>query len=250
MNPNSLFPQSDKPGQNEPPKTPLALRRKFDKEQVRLNIDNYKIEEIAPVQDADAIRKEQYLEKISAGNAKSKLLSGKLLVLASIAVVMLVAVAIGSILSGGNQVKNASGEVLGQRIINLQSLIKYGSDNKVSGSNVTKVMAETSLVLLSRINDLSPYYNSADGKTNSFTTPSEEIIAQYSTTQLTEKLDKAKSNANLNSVYTESLKSSISEMESLVESLYNDSETADLKTALKKTYDNLAELSSRLPETN
>lgn len=245
MNPDNLFPeQNNRPEPAAPPRTPAGLRHKFEQGEIRTNIDSFRLETTVPDQNASAGAKSEYLNQISSNDAKRRMLSGKWLILAIAAVVLLVAVAVVSILSGGNQVKNASGEVLGQRIINLQELVTYGKANDVNGANVTRTLAELNLVLLSRVNDLTPLYNT-DGKT-SFTKPSEKIAAEFSNAQLISKLDQAKSNSNLNSVFVDVLRQSLNETTSLINQLYSQSQNQNLKEALKQTYENLQEIENRL----
>lgn len=248
MEPRDLFPQpNSNPAHPETPKTPAALRRKFEAEATRPKIDNSRIEMYAPIAEAPAPIKEDYLNKISASPAKPSLFSGKLLILISLIAVMIVGVAIAGIMSGGNKIKNASGEVLGQRMINLRELVTYGRDNGVSGSEVNRVMDETDLVLLSRTNDLTPYYASKDGKTNTFTAPTQEVAAAYSLDTTKAELDKAKSNSNLSSVYVETLREALAETEDLIQKLYAGSQSQDLKSALEQTYIDFTALSNRLP---
>lgn len=247
MEPKDLFPQPNaNPAHAESPKTPDALRRKFERESIQLDVDNYKVEAIAPIRNASPVDKENYLEKISTKDKKSSLFSGKLLILMAVAVILLVIVAAGIILSGGKKVKNASGEALGQRIINLQELVDYGQSNRVSGTEVNKVMSEMNVVLLSRVNDLTPLY--ATNEKTGFSNPGQEIANQYSNATILTKLDEAKANSSLDDIYTESLLESMQDTESMLKSLYDQSESKYLKASLKKTYDDMQELISRLPE--
>ncbi len=251
MEPHNLFPQPNpNPAHPETPKTPMALRRKFEAEAIKPTVDNSRIEMYAPVAEAPAPIKEDYLNKISAKPTKPALFSGKFLILIAAVVVMFVGVAIAAIASGGNKVKNASGEVLGQRMINLRELIAYGEKNGVSGSEVTRVMNELDLILLSRSSELSPLYASSDGKTNTFVTPTPEVAAAYSLTTVTADLDKAKANSNLNSTYTEAMREALLETEDLIKKLYDGSQSPDLKSALEQTYIDLVSLSNRLPSSS
>lgn len=248
MEPQDLFPQPNpNPAHPETPKTPMALRRKFQAQAIKPDVDNSHVEMYAPIAEAPAPLKEEYLNKISATPEKPKLFSVKLLVLMVGIVFMIVLVAAAGIMSGGNKVKNASGEVLGQRIINIRELLDYGKNNGVGGSEVNRVMSEANLVLSSRSSELAPFYTAKDGKTNTFLTPSPEIAASYSLDAVKSELDQAKSNSNLNSAYTEALRKELSETETLVEKLYNNSQSEDLKAVLNQTYIDLAVLSSRLP---
>ena len=248
MEPQDLFPQPNpNPAHHEVPKTPLALQRKFRAAEVKPSVDNSHVEMYAPVAEAPASLKEEYLDEISAKPVKPKLFSGKLLILMVGVAFILVLVAIAGIMSGGNKIKNASGEVLGQRIINLRGLLDYGRNNGVGGSEVNRVMSEAGLILASRSNELTPYYASKDGKTNTFSTPSPEIAASYSLETTTSELDQAKTNSNLNSAYLEALRKELSETETLIEKLYNDSQSEELKAVLSQTYIDLSALSNRLP---
>lgn len=249
MEPQNLFPQPNpNPAHPETPKTPNALRRKFQAESIKPDVDNIHVEMYAPIDAAPAPMKEDYLNKISATPTKPKLFSGKLLILAAAIVVMFVAVVAAAIASGGNKVQNASGEVLGQRIINLRDLTAYGRNNGVSGSEVNRVMDELDLVLASRTNDLTGYYLGRDGKTNTFTTPTQEVAAAYSLDTVKADLDKAKANSNLNNTYLEALRTQLADTETLIEKLYDTSQSQELKAALNQTYVDLTALSDRLPK--
>lgn len=251
MEPHDLFPQPNpNPAHPATPKTPAALRRKFEAEAIKPNVDNSHVEMYAPIAETPAPIKEEYLDKISAKPAKPALFSGKFLILIAAVVVMFVGVAIAAIASGGNKVKNASGEVLGQRMINLRTLLDYGTENGVSGSDITQVMNELDLVLLSRTNDLSPLYLGSDGKTNTFTTPTAEVAATYSLDTVKATLDKAKANSNLNSAYTKAIRDALTETEDLILKLYDNSQSTELKSALQQTYVDFIALGNRLPASS
>lgn len=248
-----MFPKQ--PGNDEPPKrsvfdapnlTESIMRKKFAKKDAHANVDNSATITVAPDADAGAEAKIDYLEQISQHDQKTKFFSGKILLLFGICILALFSVAILGIINGGSKVKNASGEALGQQMLNLQTLVDYGGKNGLKDSKTNKVVSEANLVLLSRINRLSELYGS-DKKTG-FSNPSETIAAQYSIDDETAELDTAKSVSNLDSVYKTTLSEQLADTTSLLQELYNKSSSEDLKTELSQTYIDLTALESRLGE--
>jgi hypothetical protein len=188
--------------------------------------------------------KSAYLDQIAAPPPKRNLFSRKIiLILGGAIVAVFGAVAVIALINSG-QTSNVSGEVLGQRLINLQSLLAYGQKNNAAGSNVNRVIAETNLVVISRVNDLDKFYSTSDKST--FRTPGEKVAAQYSDAQLIAKLDEAKANANLEPVLAAALENYLLEIGQYISTLRQDSNNQELRAALEKTYQNFAELRNRL----
>ena len=233
---------------NDPTRTNVVLRHKFEAEDPMTNVHiDTEPEMIAPLEDAAPRVKEAYLEKIAEKKKRSSPLSGKLvIILGSLFAVLVLAEIFADVIGGSSKVKNASGEALGQRMANLQTLVKYGVTNRVSDSKTNKVISEANLILLSRTNELAEVY-ATDAKTG-FSSPSEEIAAQYSIDDVISKLDSAKANSNLDSAYASALETQLDDTMKMLENLYDNSQSEDVKTALSATYSDFAMLKSRLTE--
>ena len=76
----------------------------------------------------------------------------------------------------------------------------------------------------------------------------EEIAAQYSIDDVISKLDSAKANSNLDSAYASALETQLDDTMKMLENLYDNSQSEDVKTALSATYSDFAMLKSRLTE--
>ncbi len=198
----------------------------------------------APVTSSAPTNNMSYLDQISTASSKSHFFSKKMLVILGVAGLALI-IAIIIIVVSGSRVKNASGAVLAQRILNLQKLIDYGDQNQLSSSDLTNVSAELNLVLLSSTNDLSKVYGAEN-----FTQPDKELTAEYSDASTIAELDKAKASANLDTAFRDTLSNSIDDTESYINTLYQESKNQATRTTLATTYANLAELKSRLSESD
>ena len=223
------------------------IKHQYTNDRIKPQIDDKPIT-VAPSEDANATAKHNYLNEISPQQSGSKLFSKKFLIIIGVLVFALIIVAIIAVMSGGNRVKDASGEALGQRMLNLQELVKYADSNGVTDAQTMRTNAETNLILLSSISSLTKVYGESDKA--GFSKPSTEIAAQYTNTETVAELDSAKANSNLNTAYSTALKEQLTDTSSMVQKLYDNSKSDDVRTALAATYSDLQELISRLPAKN
>lgn len=251
MNPNDsgMFPKQNPQGTTDPDMFNHGpnIKHQYTNDRIKPQIDDKPIT-VAPSEDANATAKHNYLDEISPKQPGNKLFSKKFIIILAALAVVLVIVAVIALMSGGNRVKNASGEALGQRMLNLQELVKYANSNHITDSQTVRTNSETSLVLLSSISSLTKAYG--EGDKSGFANPSKEIVAQYSNADTISKLDSAKANSNLNPAYATALKEQLAETSSMIQSLYDNSKSDDIRTALAATYKDFQELIARLPAKN
>lgn len=177
-----------------------------------------------------------YLDAIAIKPEKNHFLSGKMLVVLVSALAVLILVIIISVIAG-NARQAASDEaiVLGEKLADLEKIIKYGQSNSLSSSNTIKIVAETNLIIQSRQTELSKIYTLTNEKTPTTDKPS-----------ITTDLDNAKARGNLDKVYATTLRDQLLAVCKQLEIMYDSAKTDVAKAALTQAYQDFKELASRL----
>lgn len=173
------------------------------------------------------------------------LFSGKMLyMLIGLGAALLIA---GAFMIFGNKGDNNAqlAQTLSARMINLQELVEYGQKNPTSNAATQRVIAEASLTLMSRNNDLT----AALARYN-YSSPSKDIIANESDATLITQLDLAKASNQLTTAYNQALRIRIQSAIDLLNQIYANTSNDEIIAALSVTYTDLTMLLDRLPELN
>jgi hypothetical protein len=137
---------------------------------------------------------------------------------------------------------------LGARLKNLQTIIKYGQDNKgnIANQQTINTIAEAKLAVDSRLRDLSAVY----GADSSIAKPPNPPPANTDLTATTETLNTARSTNTLDAAFVTALSSELTNTNAVIKNLYSATTNDEKKAALDKTYIDFAALLSRISPQN
>ncbi|MCL2173963.1 hypothetical protein FWH58_01530 [Candidatus Saccharibacteria bacterium] len=185
-----------------------------------------------------------YLDSIAAQPVKTRFLSGKMLVVAiGAAIVLVLVVVIAIIASSARQGTAGDFQTLAVRLDNLQTILKYGQSNPLRNTVTTKVVAETNVIVASRRSELEKIYTWPEITSVTDCQPSETdclspVIAE---------LDEARARGNLDDAYVAALRDQLLAVCSQLEILYGSAKTDAEKAVLSQAYTDFQELADRLP---
>jgi len=163
-----------------------------------------------------------------------------LIILASAVAALVLVVIIGIIANSGRQSTPSGAAALGNKLSDLQAILKYSQSNPLKDSNVVQVVEETNLILLSRQAELEKVYTLTDP--NAKDTPAQPAVIQ--------DLDDAKARGSLDSAYIAALRDQLLAVVNQLEIMYKSATTDAKKEVLKRAYDDFKELANRLPSNS
>ena len=175
-----------------------------------------------------------YLSQITTKPPKKNLkgIDKRFLIVGGLFLVIIIVVIIAVSAGGSRGLPNA--EVLGSRLVGLNSLIDFGKEKDITDPTVQHFVAEVSIVRASDRVQLGKIY----GQNQAYGKPSTAALAQESVAKTLEELEAAKTTGQVNELFKEALIEKIKSVVSLLRSSLASAETQTSRQILQTTIDN------------